>query len=464
MTLELRLRGRYGARMVKSHMSKVRKARRIQKRARRVGPLGISAAEKELMNLAGLEVQEGELRLIPGWDEEVAETLRATKSAGEDERPRLVDTTMLYAPRSGGVKRYLLSKKAWLEAERPGVAHSLVVPGAHHKAGDDGIVHLHATKLPFGDGYRWPTSVRRWAAWTASLNPAIIEAGDPYTPGQGALEAGQRAGCPVVGFCHSDPAGLAALHFGEWAKKPVEKRWARLFGQFDRVISPSRYIARRLEEAGIEDIVIQPLGVEVDTFRPDRGDRDWLLKKLNLPASARLLCFAGRPAREKNIDVLIQAVQKLGDPYHLVLIGAGAGLPAEERVISLPYEANPKAVARIIASCDAFVHANDKEPFGLIVLEAMACGRPVVGVNAGGVKETVDDSVGQLAKSANPVHYAAAIEALFARDIEAIGAAARVKAVERFSWGRVFEDLCMTYADVSGERAFVEPRGKWAEH
>ncbi|GAA0869578.1 glycosyltransferase family 1 protein [Brevundimonas basaltis] len=450
--------------MVKSHMSKVRKARRIQKRVRRVGPLGISAAEKELMNLAGLEVQEGELRLIPGWDEEVSETLKATKAAGDDDRPRLVDTTMLYAPRSGGVKRYLLSKKAWLETERPGVAHSLVVPGAHHKAGDDGIVHLHATKLPFGDGYRWPTSVRRWAAWTASLNPSLIEAGDPYTPGQGALEAGQRAGCPVVGFCHSDPAGLAALHFGEWAKKPVEKRWARLFGQFDRVISPSRYIARRLEEAGIEDIVIQPLGVEVDTFRPDRRDRDWLLKKLNLPGSARLLVFAGRPAREKNIDVLIQAVQKLGDPYHLILIGAGAGLPAEDRVISLPYEANPKAVSKIIASCDAFVHANDKEPFGLIVLEAMACGRPVVGVNAGGVMETVDNSVGQLARSANPVHYAAAVEALFARDIEALGAAARVKAVERFSWGRVFEDLCMTYADVSGKRAFVEPRGDRVEH
>ena len=179
MVLELRRRGRYGAGMVKSHMSKVRKARRIQKRVRRVGPLGISAAEKELMNLAGLEVQEGELRLIPGWDEEVSETLKATKAAGEDERPRMVDTTMLYAPRSGGVKRYLLSKKAWLEAERPGVAHSLVVPGPHHKAGDDGIVHLHATKLPFGDGYRWPTSVRRWAAWTASLNPSIIEAGDP---------------------------------------------------------------------------------------------------------------------------------------------------------------------------------------------------------------------------------------------------------------------------------------------
>ncbi|MBX9614856.1 MAG: glycosyltransferase [Brevundimonas sp.] len=416
------------------------------------------------MNMTDLDVQAAELRLFPSRDEEVAETLSVLRASTSDPRPRMVDTTMLYAPRSGGVKRYLLSKKAWLEANRPGVAHSLLVPGARHQAGRDGIIKLHATKLPFGDGYRWPSSVRRWGAWVAAMKPALIEAGDPYTPGQGALEAGQRVGCPVIGFCHSDPAGLAALHFGEWAKKPVEKRWARLFGQFDRVVSPSRFIARRLEEAGVRNIVIRPLGVEIDTFRPDRRDRDWLLKRLGLPASARLLCFAGRPAREKNIDVLIEAVQRLGAPYHLVLVGAGQGMPAEDRVIALPYERDPRAVARIIASCDAFVHANDKEPFGLIVLEAMACGRPVVGVNAGGVAETVNNSVGQLSRSADPGEYAEAIEALFARDVEAIGAAARVHTVETFAWNRVFEDLCMVYGEVSGRPEFVQPAAELAVH
>lgn len=409
------------------------------------------------MSMTDLDVQESELRLIPGLDVEVADTLRALKAAAMDERPRLVDTTMLYAPRSGGVKRYILSKKAWIEANRPGVSHSLIVPGARHKARADGIVQLRATKLPFGDGYRWPSSVKRWSAWVAAMKPSIIEAGDPYTPGQGALEAGQRVGCPVVGFCHSDPAGLAALHFGEWAKKPVEKRWAKLFSQFDRVVSPSRFIARRLEEAGVNNIVIRPLGVEIDTFRPDRRDRQWLLKQLGLGDDARLLCFAGRPAKEKNVDVLIEAVQKLGAPYHLVLVGAGAGMPEEDRVISMPYESDPKAVAKIIASCDAFVHANDKEPFGLIVLEAMACGRPVVGVNAGGVAETVDESVGQLAASADADDYAQAVEALFARDIEAIGRAAREKAVSQFAWNRVFEDLCMVYGELTGETAFVNP-------
>lgn len=410
------------------------------------------------------EPRESDFRFIPGLDAEIQDTLRSIRQAAGDPRPKLVDTTMLYAPRSGGVKRYLTAKRQWLQQSRPGVSHSLVVPGASYQNDGEGLVTLQAARLPFGDGYRWPTMPKRWASWLTSLKPSIIEAGDPYTPGQAAIEAGQRTGCPVVGFCHSDPAALAALHFGEWAKKPVEKRWARLFKQFDKVVSPSAFIARRLEEAGVGEVFVRPLGVEVDTFHPDRRDRDWLVKKLGMKADSRILVFAGRPAREKNIDVLIEAVQKLGDPYVLVLVGAGAGLPAEERVISLDYEANPKAVARIIASADAFVHANDREPFGLIVIEAMACGRPVVGVNAGGVAETVDDSVGQLARSADPADYAEAVEALFARDIEAIGRAARHRAVERFAWNRVFEDLCLLYSQLSGQPGFEGAESDYALH
>src|SRR5690606_16992465 len=113
---------------------------------------------------------------------------------------------------------------------------------------------------------------------------------------------------------------------------------------------------------------------------------------------------------------------------------------------------------------DAFVHANHREPFGLIVLEAMACGVPVVGVNAGGVAETVDDQVGQLATSAHPRQFAAAVTALFERDVEALGQAARTRAVEQYAWSRVFEDMCMLYAEVSGQPAFVEPAGDYAVH
>ncbi len=410
------------------------------------------------------DVRETGIGFLPGLDPEVQTTLRTIRQAAGDPRPKLVDTTMLYAPRSGGVKRYLSAKRAWLAEARPGVSHSLVVPGATYSNDGNGLVTLAATRLPFGDGYRWPTMPKRWASWLTSLKPSIIEAGDPYTPGQAAIEAGQRTGCPVVGFCHSDPAALAALHFGEWAKKPVEKRWAKLFKQFDKVVAPSAFIARRLEEAGVGEVFVRPLGVEVDTFHPERRDRDWLVKKLGVTPDTRILVFAGRPAREKNIGVLVDAVQKLGDPYVLVLVGAGAGMPEEDRVISLPYERDPRAVARIVASADAFVHANDREPFGLIVIEAMACGRPVVGVNAGGVAETVDNSVGQLARSADPDDYAEAITALFERDVEAIGQAARQRAVDRFAWNRVFEDLCHLYGQLSGQPGFEGAEAERAFH
>jgi len=373
---------------------------------------------------------------------------------------------MLYAPRSGGVKRYLSAKRAWFAAERPGVRHSLVVPGAADSYDGRGLWSIYTAPLPFGDGYRWPASKTAWMKRLVRQRPSLIEAGDPYTPGLAALRAGQRLGVPVIGFCHTDLAALAALHFGEWAEKPVRRRWARIYGQFDGVVAPSRYIAERLAEAGVADAIALPLGVDVATFHPARADRERLRARLGLSADRRLLVFAGRPAREKKIDVLIEAVERLGDPYTLLLIGAGAGAaPAgASRVISLPYERDSVALARLLASCDAFVHANDAEPFGLIVLEAMACGLPVVGPSAGGVAETVDAEVGQLAVQSSAGAFAEAIETLFARDPCLIGVRARSRAVARHGWPGVFERLCGVYAAVTGDGGFTAREPAPARH
>jgi alpha-1,6-mannosyltransferase len=294
--------------------------------------------------------------------------------------------------------------------------------------------------------------------------PSLIEAGDPYTPGLAALRAGQRLGVPVVGFCHTDLAALAALHFGEWAQRPVRRRWAQVYGQFDQVVAPSRYIAGRLAEAGVDGALALPLGVDVATFHPARADRAGLRERLGLAPDRRLLVFAGRPAREKKIDVLIDAVARLGDPYTLLLIGAGPAPASADRVISLPYERDAAQLARRLASCDAFVHANDAEPFGLIALEAMACGLPVIGPASGGLIETVDDAVGQRAAHSTGAAFAEAIEALFARDARMIGIQARARAEACHDWGGVFERLCAIYARVSGDARFGVSRGPVARH
>lgn len=367
---------------------------------------------------------------------------------------RLVDTTMLYAPRSGGVRRYLASKRAWLAANRPEVRHTLVVPGARDSYDGQGRVSIYAAPLPFGAGYRWPVVKAAWMDRLIRQRPDIIEAGDPYTPGLAALRAGDALGVPVVGFCHTDLGALAALHIGEWAEKPVQKRWAAIYRQFDQAVAPSRFIAGRLVEAGVHNAIGLPLGVDTELFHPARADRAALRRRLGVAPDERLLVFAGRPAREKRLDVLVSAVEKLGAPYKLLFVGAGGGAPVSDRAICLDYVRDPAELAGVLASCDAFVHANDNEPFGLIVLEAMACGLPVVGVAAGGVAESVDHEVGELAVRSEPAAFAEAIEALFARDLAAVGAAARRRAVERHGWDAVFRQLCAIYGGLTGRHAF----------
>lgn len=361
----------------------------------------------------------------------------------------LVDTTMLFAPRSGGVKRYLLAKHHWA-GRQPGLLHSVVAPGARAEGRAGEILTLPAPLLPFGDGYRCPTNLGRWTRALTSLRPDLIEAGDPYVPGHAALDAAAEIGAVAVGFCHCDPAALAALHFGEWAALPAQKRWAKFYERFDLVIAPSRHIARRLHDSGVRQIRIQPLGVDVTVFDPARAERAAVRRRLGLEPDARLLVFAGRPAREKNLEALLGAIERLGPDHHLLLIGAGRDLKPQERVISLDYERDPRQLARMLASCDAFVHANDQEPFGLVVLEAMAAGLPVVGPSRGGVGELIDESVGQPAARATAEGLAEAIEALFARDLCALSRAARRRALERHSWERTFEGLARIYGELLG--------------
>lgn len=369
---------------------------------------------------------------------------------------RLVDTTMLYAPRSGGVRRYLNAKRDWLLDHRPAVNHTLVVPGARDAHDGQGKVSIYAAPLPFGDGYRWPVVKQAWMERLVRERPDIIEAGDPYTPGLAALRAGDALGVPVVGFCHTDLGALAALHIGEWAEKPVQKRWAAIYGQFDQAVAPSQFIAGRLIEAGVSNAIGLPLGVDVELFHPKRGDRAGLRERLGLSERHRILVFAGRPAREKRLDVLVEAVERLGDPYVLLLIGAGSAAPASDQVICMDYVRNPQELAALLASCDAFVHANDNEPFGLVVLEAMACGLPVIGVAAGGVAESVDDSVGALAPRSDGMALAEAVSSVFERGAETLGRAARLRAETRHGWDAVFRKLCGIYGGLTGRADFTD--------
>jgi alpha-1,6-mannosyltransferase len=189
-------------------------------------------------------------------------------------------------------------------------------------------------------------------------------------------------------------------------------------------------------------------------FRPQRRD-DTLREHLGLDPDARLLVYAGRFTPEKKLDVLIEAVRRLGEPYHLILVGGGSALPACERVTHIPFRRDQRQLARLLASCDLLVHPGDCETFGLIVLEAMACGLPVVATNKGGVAELVDAETGILAEPNSVDSLAGAIDAIFERDLERMGQAARRKAVERYDWNEILPQVVKRYDALLGEHCPV---------
>jgi alpha-1,6-mannosyltransferase len=368
----------------------------------------------------------------------------------------LVDATMFFAPQSGGVKRYLLAKQAWISAHTD-IRHTLLVPAPQQP--EVAAVTVPAPALPFSGGYRFPLRQAPWRRRLLELQPDLMEAADPYCVPWAALAAGDQLGVPVVGFYHSDMERLLCARLGGWVR-PLLRRYLRtLYRRFDLVLAPSRVMAGKLEELGVDNIALQPLGVDTGLFHPRHRD-ETLRAELGLDPQTRLLVFAGRFSQEKNIGQLIQAFRRLGRPYHLLLIGGREhGRPAGN-VTLYPYQGSGEGMARHLASCDALVHAGTSETFGLVIAEAMACGLPVVGVDVGAVPELVDDQVGLLVRRATAADLAEGVRALYERDLAALGRAARLRIEAQFSWDQVLQGLVRQYAHLLGTAdPVLEPRG-----
>jgi alpha-1,6-mannosyltransferase len=257
----------------------------------------------------------------------------------------------------------------------------------------------------------------------------------------------------VVGFYHSNVPQIIGRRFRA-VERPLRRYLRSLYARFDVVFAPSRVMCEYLSALGVHHAVHQPLGVDAEVFHPQRRTLR-LRERLNLPRDTRLLAYAGRFAEEKNLPVLLEAFAQLGAPYHLLLIGGHRRARPARNVTMVPYRRDSIELASWIASADALVHAGTRETFGLVILEAMACGRPVVAAHAGAFPELVDESVGVLAEPDSAAGMAAAIAALYERDLTAIGATARARVLRQFTWDRTLRQQIDTYAALIGARRAV---------
>lgn len=392
--------------------------------------------------------------------------MRASRLLGQviavTDRPHLVDTTLFYSPTSGGVKRYLNAKHHWLAAHSRW-QHTLVVPGKRDRTERGGVCTLAGYPVPGSFNYRLPLDPRRWVRLLDALVPDLIEAGDAFHPAWAAVHVARRRGIALAAFYHSNlPQIISRRVGGHLSARALERYVSWLYERFNVVFAPSRLMRDLLVGLGVHQAVHQPLGVDAEVFQPQRRG-NWLRERLGLAPTARVLVYAGRFAGEKNLPVLLDAFARLGAPYHLLLIGGDRqGRPAGN-VTTVPYRRDSIELAEWLASADALVHAGTKETFGLVIVEAMACGRPVVAMRAGAVPEFVDQRVGMLAEPGSGARLAEAIAGLYERDIEELGANARARVLRKFTWDRAFQGQVATYNALLGKGRIAAPGQEVAE-
>lgn len=188
--------------------------------------------------------------------------------------------------------------------------------------------------------------------------------------------------------------------------KKASIKWSKTFCNLcNYVIAPSDDIKNMLLEFGVKTkIETIPTGIDLDEFKIDI-DKEKLKEKYKIPQDKFILIFAGRLAKEKNIDFIIDAfnlISKKRDDIHLLIVGGGV----EEKNLKLKVESlnlkdnvtftgllQKKDVLPLYKISDIFVFSSFTETQGLVISEAQAGGLPVVALAASGVSDVVRNGV-----------------------------------------------------------------------
>jgi glycosyltransferase involved in cell wall biosynthesis len=199
-----------------------------------------------------------------------------------------------------------------------------------------------------------------------------------------------------------------------------------------------------IEELGVKrEITVIHVGVDTDLFRPQQQGRKYLTK-----GDFRILTVA-RLHRYKGLEYLVEAMEAIRKEIqkaHLYILGKGGEeqnlkslvnkLQLDDAVTFLTKPVPNQEIPQLYAECDIYVQPSIVEPYGIAVVEAMACGKPVVGTKVGGMRDTVlDKETGFLVKPWNPAELAGRITML--RDDELrreLGARARARVEKGFDW------------------------------
>lgn len=243
-----------------------------------------------------------------------------------------------------------------------------------------------------------------------------------------------------------------------------------VLGLFDRVITNSNATAKKYMryKGSMEKVITVHNAVDMEDFKPGPPSAE-IRAALGAGPDDILVCNVGFLHEFKGHRYFIEAAHKLRDNNHIkfAIIGDGpmmeecAALIKKLGVENSVYMAGQRNdVPDIMRSMDILVLSSNAEHFGRVIIEAMACGKPVIGTRAGGVPEIIDEGVtGLMVPPGNPEAMAEAIVRL-AKDKDAIksmGTMGAMAARERFSAATHAAAIQNIYNSLLSEKIPVKP-------
>jgi glycosyltransferase involved in cell wall biosynthesis len=274
------------------------------------------------------------------------------------------------------------------------------------------------------------------------IDPDVIDFHYRWSPGL--TRAVLKQECPIVYTCHNVYGeGNGAIGVMSRVNDWLFKRHAR---RFARVAYVSEYLMRDFMEHGFptEGADVVPNGVDL---KPTAEVKDHIMT-------------LSRMVGTKGLDVLVDAMRHVD--CKLVMCGDGPIRPKLQRLVedlglrdrvTLPGRVTEEEKARLMASCQTFIVPSTYEAFGIVAVEAMAYGRPVIASRTGGLVEVVGDG-GMLVPPGDSKALAEAINAMLAdrERRDEYGARARQRAA-LYSWERATSGMMQCY-----QKAIAEAR------
>jgi glycosyltransferase involved in cell wall biosynthesis len=357
-------------------------------------------------------------------------------AAGREGRGmRVLMISDVYFPRINGVSTSMQTFRAAIEQT---CAQVTIVapdyPGTDHAAdaGTD-IVRLPSRAVPLDPEDR----LMRWSSLAdldrrlASADFDVVHVQTPFAAHYAGLRLARARGIPCIATYHTHFEEYL-FHYVRFLPRSALRLAARALARqqcnaLDAVVVPSQPMADTLKDYGVsKPLHVIPTGLPESQFL--RGDGQRFRQAWNIAPERKVALFVGRAAFEKNIGFLLEmAALACRQQPQLVLVIAGEGpaLPSlrrqaaelgiEKLVRFVGYLPRDGALRDCYAAADVFTFASRTETQGLVLLEAMAIGLPVLAIPALGAAEIIKPGRGAIAAAETPEGFAGQLVGLLNR-------------------------------------------------